>query len=460
MNKNPSLILGVVYLVGDLLAIIGGFALAYFWRVHVDARPFFFDSDGRGFLATVALLLPIWVIVLFVFKMYDRNVYEHRPRLFLRIGAVAVASVMALIAVSFFTQDEILPARMIAVYSLLFTVVFLVIEREILSLFARVLMSRGVWAVDIVVFGEGRKNDEIVEYLKSNSEPGVRVREVVSDIAALEKVVAGGLVEEILQTNSKHLDHVYELASKNHLRYMYVPEYEKIVARNGRMTMMGPWPIVNASVTPLSGWGRVVKRIMDFTLGGILLVLALPIIGVLALYMKILEPRGKVFYKATRLSRYGEPVSIYKLRSMKSEYSGMTPEEAFSAMGKPELSKKYRKNGDYLEDDPRIGRFGRFLRATSLDELPQFFNVVRGDISLVGPRALEQSELDQYANKHLILSVKSGLTGLAQVEGRREISFTERRELDVYYIQHWSVAMDLQIIGKTIRSVLLRRGAK
>ena len=134
----------------------------------------------------------------------------------------------------------------------------------------------------------------------------------------------------------------------------------------------------------------------------------------------------------------------------------MTPEQAFAKMGRPELAKEYRKNGDQLADDPRISRLGRFMRATSLDELPQLLNVIKGDISLVGPRALDAYEMEQYSKKNLILSVKSGLTGLAVVSGREGISFEERRKLDLYYVQNWSFWLDIVILLKTIRVVLAR----
>jgi undecaprenyl-phosphate galactose phosphotransferase len=104
--------------------------------------------------------------------------------------------------------------------------------------------------------------------------------------------------------------------------------------------------------------------------------------------------------------------------------------------------------------------FGKFLRSTSLDELPQLFNVIKGDLSLVGPRALVPEELNQHDKRHAILSVKSGLTGLAQVSGRRDISFEERRQLDVYYVQNWSFWMDIVILLKTVRAVVSGSGAK
>ena len=141
----------------------------------------------------------------------------------------------------------------------------------------------------------------------------------------------------------------------------------------------------------------------------------------------------------------------------------MSPEKGFAKMGMPELAKKYRENGDQLPNDPRVTKIGRLLRTASLDELPQLWNVVHGEISLVGPRALDIYELEQYDKKNLILSVKSGLTSLALVSGRHAMSFEERRKLDVYYVQNWSFWLDIVIITKTVRVVIERlftRGAR
>lgn len=143
---------------------------------------------------------------------------------------------------------------------------------------------------------------------------------------------------------------------------------------------------------------------------------------------------------------------------MYQAYTDMSPEDGFAKMGRPELAKEFRAQGDQLPRDPRVTPVGRFLRRTSLDELPQLINVIKGDISLVGPRALDAFELEKYAKKNLILAVKTGLTGLAQVSGRRDISFEERRKLDLYYVQNWSFWLDMTILVKTIRVVLGGRG--
>jgi lipopolysaccharide/colanic/teichoic acid biosynthesis glycosyltransferase len=188
------------------------------------------------------------------------------------------------------------------------------------------------------------------------------------------------------------------------------------------------------------------------------LLIASPIMLLIAI-AEWLSDSGSVFFRQKRLTRYNRTFEVFKFRSQYAKYDGTTPEEAFELMERPELIKAYRANGDYLPDDPRVTPLGRFLRRTSLDELPQLFNVVRGDISLVGPRALIPEELALYSKRHTILSAKSGLTGLAQVSGRRNISFDERRKLDLYYVQNWSLWTDLVILAKTVWIVLFHKGA-
>jgi undecaprenyl-phosphate galactose phosphotransferase len=217
-------------------------------------------------------------------------------------------------------------------------------------------------------------------------------------------------------------------------------------------------PIVTVHQTALIGWGRFVKRAFDLVVG----ITALIIVSPLMLIITVLEilSGGDVFFRQARLTRYNQVFRVFKFESQYKKYMGTTPEEAFALMGKPGLAKQYRENGDFLPNDPRITPLGKVLRATSLDELPQLFNIVRGDISLVGPRPLIPQELSVYEKKHTILSVKSGLTGLAQVSGRKYISFDERRKLDMFYVQNWSFWLDMTILLKTIKVVVRGIGAK
>ena len=206
------------------------------------------------------------------------------------------------------------------------------------------------------------------------------------------------------------------------------------------------------------GYGRVVKRAIDIVGGVLGLIVFSPVIIIVTLLLALFD-HGDPIYRQKRLTRFNKTVRIFKFRTYSHKYHRMTPEAAFEKMGKPELAKEFRRNGDVLEQDPRVSAIGRFLRKTSLDEVLQLINVVKGDISLVGPRSLEPHELESYEFKSLILSVKSGLTGLAQISGRRDISFEERRKLDMYYVQNWSIWMDLQIIIRTIFTVITGRGS-
>ena len=143
---------------------------------------------------------------------------------------------------------------------------------------------------------------------------------------------------------------------------------------------------------------------------------------------------------------------------MKPEYSGMSPEDAFTKMGRPELIEKYRKNGDYLPNDPRITKIGHFLRETSLDELPQLINVLKGDMALIGPRPLMIRYLELYspeqARRH---EVRPGVTGWAQVNGRNTITWTEKFKLDVWYVDNISIILDIKIIFLTVKNVISRK---
>jgi exopolysaccharide production protein ExoY len=196
---------------------------------------------------------------------------------------------------------------------------------------------------------------------------------------------------------------------------------------------------------------QITKRSLDICgalIGLTLFLLLLPIIALLILW----EDRGPIFYKQVRIGRYGRPFTIYKLRSM------ITNADAFLAQH-PELLKAWQQNGK-LHADPRITRFGHFLRRSSIDELPQLFNVLRGEMSLVGPRAIQPSELAAFGELcELRQMVKPGLTGLWQVSGRSTTDYEQRCILDCTYVMECSLLMDIQILFRTLPVVFYHTGA-
>jgi undecaprenyl-phosphate galactose phosphotransferase len=215
--------------------------------------------------------------------------------------------------------------------------------------------------------------------------------------------------------------------------------------------------------TPLVGWGAIVKRIFDLIISLMLIVILSPLLLVIAILQKILNP-GTILYKNERLSRFSKKIYLYKFRSMTHlpgwDSNNVDDAAEYRAMGREDLANEYEKNHK-VQHDPRVNAFGRFLRASSIDELPQIFNVVKGELSLVGPRPILPQEVGLAKGRTALLhSVKSGVTGLWQVSGRSELSFDERVELELFYAQNWTFWLDIKILFKTILVVFKRSGAK
>lgn len=205
----------------------------------------------------------------------------------------------------------------------------------------------------------------------------------------------------------------------------------------------------------VSGFYLLVKRLLDILGALIGLILTGPIFIIISLVYLSGENKGPVFFKQSRVGKNGEFFYIYKFRSM------VTNAENKLKMDK-ELYKKYIENNYKLEpeEDPRITELGRFLRKTSLDELPQLINVLKGDMSLVGPRPVVREELGEYGSRSkMFLSVQPGITGYWQVSGRSDIGYPERVDIELYYVENQSLLLDIKILFLTVVYVLLRRGA-
>ncbi len=226
--------------------------------------------------------------------------------------------------------------------------------------------------------------------------PGLKVFPTFEE--ALEKIKISNIhsiVQTELYANNDKNNGLIDFAQKNHISFRFIPGNTEMFIGNIEVDLFKQsLPVVAVHQTALIGWGRIIKRIFDLFVSLILVVITSPI----TLLVATLElfSGGDVFFRQERLTRYNNVFRVYKFRTVRPAYNGLSPEEAFAKMGRPELIKKYRDNGDYLPNDPRYGRFGNFLRRTSLDELPQLFNILKGDISLVGPRALIPQELSVY----------------------------------------------------------------
>lgn len=474
MKKDYGLIFHIFLIFGDACAILLSFLVAYLARTHLDQRPFYFEAAPAEFVFSLLCLVPLYIIILAAFGLYKKSIFlgANRWSEFGRLFLASVVGVMAIIAYDFFFLVDLFPVRVMALYTIISCFLFLCLFRGIIRFVRSLAFKSRRGTLSAIIIGNSRNTEFLADYISAFPESGFTLSGVVASkkyipkdlkkrqFSSLKEALRRAKPDVIFQTDDRRTDYVYQQAVNRHLLYYFVPSNAMLTSQMGELELVGGTPAILVRVTPLAGSARLAKRLCDIIISFIgLVITAIPML-VIFIVQKLADPKAPAFYADTRLSRYNRRVKIYKFRSMKSEFCGLSPEEAFKKIGKPNLIKKYRENGDMIPNDPRITKFGKFLRSSSLDELPQLFNVLKGDISLVGPRALVPGELRHYGDRSLLLSVKSGLTGLAQVSGRRDISFDERRALDLYYIQNWSLSLDFRIMFRTIWAIFTHRGAK
>lgn len=478
MKNNASLVYNVCLVVGDFAALVVAFVVAYILRVTISHNPLSTPVGSHTYFFTIVSLLPFWLLIYALFGLYGSRIYERRFHELGRLFIGCVVGILALISYSYVANVTIFPARLVVAYALLLSFFIVLLFRTIARSIRRELFTFGIGINNVLIVGDTQITDKLVDALGDTRITGYRVLGVVGGnkhpvtkqsltlyasfedaIGSLKNRSIHTIVQTELYSSTEKNNEILTYAQENHIAFRFVPGNSELFVGNIDVDLFNVIPVIVVHQTALVGWGRVVKRLSDIFLGVLGIIITSPFMLLTIIAIKLNDPKGPILYRVGRLTRFGNRATIYKFRTMKQAYNNMSPEEGFHKMGRPELIKLYRESGDQLANDPRISSVGRFLRRSSFDELPQLFNVVRGDISFVGPRALDPFELEKYAKKNLILSVKSGLTGLAQISGRRDISFAERRQLDLYYVQNWSFWGDLVILAKTVWVVLFHRGA-
>lgn len=331
------------------------------------------------------------------------------------------------------------------------------------------------WGQRVLIFGSGPSALAAYQHLLANKSHGLRPIGLVDDAAIGEEVRAADCF--LGSTNS-----ATEIAAQNEITWAMVimpertqQEIMQVVNRHSGSfphlllaTNMEGLPFLWTRGHECAGMAglrvnerlllplpRVMKRLMDLALIVLALPLLLPVFAVLAVLIKRNSP-GSVFYCQKRIGRDGQPFYAWKFRSMVQNAEAALAEYLAA---NPEAQAEWKLDHK-LRNDPRITRIGKFLRKTSLDELPQLWNVLRGEMSLVGPRPIVDAEISKYAERFdLYAKVKPGITGMWQISGRNDTSYDERVEHDAFYSRNWSPFLDIYILARTIKVVLLREGA-
>ncbi len=352
---------------------------------------------------------------------------------------------------------------------------------------ARSLARRNVaYLQNTVIVGAGDVGQLIARKLSRHPEYGINLlgfvddqpKERNDDLEHLTLLGGRGRLPAIIRlldvervivafSNDSHEDTLELLRSLKDLDVQIdiVPRLFETVGPNFGLHMIEGLPLVGLPPLRLSWSSKLLKRALDVVGAAISLLFATPVFLVATVAVK-LDSRGPVLYRHQRVGLLGAPIDVLKFRTMRLEacrgerYGGADAEAAFETLmadsGRAaEFSSTYK-----LSDDPRVTRLGSFLRKTSIDELPQLLNVIRGDLSLVGPRAVTTDELVRYGDDaRALLSIRPGITGYWQINGRSRLSYEDRVQLDLSYIMGWSLRLDLEILAKTVRELVARRGA-
>ena len=482
MLKQQARLIAALVFVADLALVTLAFLAAHALRSY-GLDVFGLGSDGPSlyplerYLPLLPLALALWGVLLWRSGRYRSH---RRVPLIDEAGAVVRVTLWATalfaLAVWGFRLDERLLGtdRISRGWIVLFAGLaglFLLTEKLVVRLTARQVRARGLNFRTVLVVGTGRTAGAIAESLREHRWWGYRVLGFVaveageeSDpraaplagaLSDLPRLLSENVVDEVVfaltpRDLGRFEDLVLALQEEGILVRFALDVLPHAQARVDLEELDGV-PLVTLSTSPTGPFELAVKRMMDVGLSALLLLLALPILGGVACAIKLGEG-GAVLFRQRRCGLNGRVFTLYKFRTMVGDAEGRLAEVAHLNEMKGPVFKS--------RQDPRVTRLGRLLRRYSLDELPQFWNVLRGDMSLVGPRPPIPEEVVRYERwQRRRLAMKPGITCLWQISGRNAIDFEEWMRLDLEYIDSWSPWLDLKILAKTVPVVLSGRGA-
>jgi Undecaprenyl-phosphate glucose phosphotransferase len=449
----------------DLAMLLCAFGFAYsvrFWSHRLI--PFESPSPWNNTLRTLATILVLYPLAISSVGLYRAGrTRSFMDELFGLSRAWLIAS-MALLSVTYFFQP-VRYSRLVLLFFFVLSLSFLAIGRYCFRTVLHSVRRRGFNLKDVLVVGAGHLGARVVRTLQSHKELGFRMvgvlagpndsvpQEVegvpiIGPLHDLARVLSERRVDEVLIAlpleSQGVLREMMEILSSSTADVKIIPDYVQYVTLSGGIEEFGGLPLLSLQGDPFGGWNSVAKRAFDVALSSLALLLALPVMLVCSVALWLTE-RGPIFYRQERMGMDGRLFTIVKFRTMRldAEVSG-------ARMA--------------AQDDPRTTLLGRWMRRFSLDELPQLINVLRGEMSLVGPRPERPVFIEEFRRQipryHLRHKVKAGLTGWAQVNGLRgQTSIEKRIEYDLYYIENWSILLDLKILVRTVVGGFLSKNA-
>lgn len=472
--KKSELIFSALLVPVDFLMFLGAGIAAYFLRTSplvAQWRPVLF-AINLPFQRYFVLLIAVSILGILVFAISGLYNVTARKRLFKDFFQiiVAVSATLLIIILYVFFSRELFESRFIVLMAWVFAIIFITLGRFLVNHLQKVLMERYHFGTNrLLVIGKDGIGKKIIEQVKRQPSLGYQLVAHLTEpnIKKIKARINNPGVDEVMLADPnwsrKKVTELVRFCEDNHLVFKFVPNLFQTLTRNSQAETMGVIPLIEIKRTALDGWGKISKRIFDIIFSLIFIIVFSPLYFMIAILIK-LDSSGSVIYKDYRYGYKKKKFEFYKFRSMRAELCD-------GEFGTKEGNKMLKKlEGDEesnirkgtplhkIKDDPRITKIGKFIRKYSLDEFPQFFNVLKGNMSLVGYRAHMSYEVAKYNyEQQKMFCSKPGITGLAQISGRSDLDFDEEVKLDLFYIENWSMKLDLIILLKTPFILLFKR---
>lgn len=456
----------------DFLAIFLAGISAYQIRFTESVReikPIIFDLPYSNYLQALSITAFLWLIVFALEGLYNIKVRRNIAKELYKVTSACSTGLM-LIVVLIFLRGELFNSRFIILTGWILAIVYISFYRILIRLLQRHLHKFGIGVRKIILVGSSKTADILMQDFSMNKNLGYEVVKRLRDFELetsqeLEQFIRDREVDEIIQSDpnmsKSEVLRLYDFSDENHLTFRFAADLLDTKVLKTDVVQIAGVPIAEVVKTTLDGWGRIAKRFFDVIGSSFLIIIFSPILLVTAILIKI-DSKGPVFFSMRddnsplyRVGQGGKLFHYLKFRSMIDKSDSLRYTEL--------ADRNLRKDGPMvkIQDDPRITRVGKFIRRYSIDELPELFLVLKGDMSLVGPRPHLPEEVAKYEHHHKkVLTIKPGMTGMAQISGRSDLTFEEEVKLDTYYIENWSLFLDFSILLKTPMAVLGYRKAE
>lgn len=401
---------------------------------------------------------------LYKMRIYQSRVQELQDILLVSIYWFFIYIAILYLSIGFFYTEQI--PRLVVFFSVIISTLFVILERSILDRFEIFLIQRWILGKTKILLILRTPQEDILETINESGMyqiVGYAHTKHIPDMPisyiwwseAIISLLQEHILDEILIVQNdfsrEETQEIFEYARIYGVRYRYIANTFETTKINTEISFLGKIPVIEIKNIGLTPWGRVAKRIFDIIISFFGLIILSPLFLVIAVFV-YMQDKHNPLYKSERVGKNGELLHMYKFRSMIMD----AEKEKWKLLAKNE-----RKDGPLfkISNDPRITTFGRWMRKFDIDELPQLYNVLIGNMSLIWPRPHLKDEVNLYKEyQKRVLTLKPGITGMAQTQGRHENSFEDEVKLDTFYIENWSLLLDIKILIKTIGVVLARKG--